>query len=345
MAFGFGGTYLLSRNDAAQPGPVTSTARPPRITPTSEPVQPTETPPVVEPEQPSEEVLALLADISAEREAMRTVSLKFESARRTAERLYAKQAKAAKEAADKEAAQAETAAKVKQATDRIKDLLAQAKQDYIAGRIYLPAGNSAIERYLDILKTGNDILTKNGISNADVQRGLGDGQMGLKYVLDLLGTEIDRHLKVGQTEEAGVLIARLRAVQPQYAQLASFDSQLQQLQANPLVLPRKQKERLAKSGKEIQKMNDRLQSDVNVDFAAVDKLYDTYAEANAGPETPGLETARASLVVVFAAAAKVQYDQNNTKELKKIVGLARKRNMSSQELLRWETLMNEGNNR
>jgi hypothetical protein len=272
----------------------------------------------------------LLADIAAEHDAMRTVGLKFEHASTNAQRrAKIEQQKAAALAKIEEKNKKEEQARLVMEQD-IKNLLMQAKQDYIAGRIYLPAGNSAADRYLGI-------LNKNS--------GNPDGVNGLRYITDLLAAEINRYLNVGQADAGAQLIARLRALQPQYSQLASFDTHLQQIQAKPVDLSRRQKDKLARSGNQLRKVNDMLQTAVNVDFKAVDKLYDTFEDADTGPETPGLETARASLVVVFAAAVKAQLDENDTTEAKKIVGLARRRNMSSQELLRWETVMNEGSKR
>jgi serine/threonine protein kinase len=326
VAFGFGGTYLLSRHE---PAPQTRVAPPaPRVevVPTNEPA------PVLvaaaEPEQPSEEVLALVADIAAEHETMRTVGLKFERARTVAVRL-------ARQEEIKRVADAKAVEKKKKDDETrlaneqsIKLLLTAAKQDYISGRIYLPIGNSAAERYLGIL---------------NISSGHPDGLAGLRYITDLLAAEIDRHLKVGQAEEAAALLARLRALQPQHVQLASFDTRLQ---AAPVNLPRKLREKLARSEKELHKMSDMLQTADNANFNAVNKLSSTYEEAaDAGPETPGVETARASLIVVFATAVKAQLDEKDTKEAKKIVSLARKRNMVSQELQQWESVLNEGDKR
>lgn len=329
VAFGFGG-YLFSRPGAplpqaklVQPAPV------PKPIPVAAPPSTVVAPAMAE--TPSEEVLALLQRLTTERETLASVQSLFTRARIREERVAAK---LRREEARKQQEEARLAA-LKRSEDqrlaneqRVKELLTLAKNDIADGHMYLPAGSSAADRYLEVLR---------------IDASHPDAMAAHRKIGELLIAESDRYLKVGQTAEAEALIGRLRSLQPQNPRLVSLETRLQS--AQPVELTRRDQARLADTAKKIDRANDTLDKK-NRNLRELDLASDAYKDATKLlPESPRLETLRERIVVSFAAATKAQLDENDVKEARKLVDMARKRDLFGPDLERWESLLNEADKR
>jgi hypothetical protein len=321
IAFGFG-TYLLSR-----PGPTpqlaTEIPKPvPQPLVVTAPPEPIVTAPVTSAE-PSAEVLAILQRVVDERKVMEKARVLVTQAVNRA----VKEAALAKAKRDKELRDAK-AEEQRLANERdIKNLLDQVENDYVEGRIYVPAGNSAADRYLAILK---------------LNAGHTEAQAKLDRIGQVVAAETNRYLKVGDTTQGSTLLSRLRGLQPQHPKLASLETLLQEVQAKPVVLARREKDTLARNSRLIDKSNKVLDKKA-MTFRDMDSASDAYADAEkASVETPGLETLRERIVVTFPASVKAQWDNNAAKDAKRTLDMARKRNLSSEELEKLDSSINQG---
>jgi serine/threonine protein kinase len=202
IAFGFG-SYLFSRPGPTQP--VAAVVQPP---PARAPVETTPMPePIIAlptPAEPSAQVLAILQRVVDERKVIEKARVLVRQARIRTEREEAIAARKRKE--DDERLKAEAARVANEVT--IPSLLETIKTDYVDGRIYLPVGNSAADRYVKILELNVNRL---------------EAQAGLKKIGELVAAEADRYLKVGDIARGGTLLSRLRALQPQHPKLSSLD--------------------------------------------------------------------------------------------------------------------------
>jgi serine/threonine protein kinase len=315
VAFGFG-TYYLSRPDAPQQQTVAV------MPPAPAPVTPA-TAPILIPEAAqglsAEELVALVQSIAQERAALSKVRVLVERAKRAEDRRLADERRAKDLLAAEERKKKEEAERIAREKD-INRLLATVQNDYYDGRIYLPAGNSAIDHYLEIIKLSS---------------GQPDAQAGVRRITEVMSAEIDRYLKAGRTTEGGALIARLRAVQPQNAQLAGFDTRL----LTPVEPSNRERAKLVKNERDVKKANELLDKKT-FSFRDMDSASDDYQDlAKASPETPGLETLRERIVIMIPGAAKAQWEDNNMKDAKRIVEMARKRNLGSDELQKLEATL------
>jgi serine/threonine protein kinase len=319
IAFGFG-TYLLSRPEATPPLATVIPKPAPAsvvITPAPEPVV------AVTPTEPSAEVLAILQRVVDERKLMVKIQVLVTKARERAEKEVALAARR-----KKEEERLRLLEETRLANERdIKNLLELVQNDYVEGRIYLPAGNSGADRYLGILK---------------IDTSHAEAQAGLNRIGGVIAAETNRYLKVGDTTQGSTLLSRLRTLQPQHPKLASLETLLQEVQTKPVVLARRERDTLARNSRLIEKSNKVLDKKT-MTFRDMDSASDAYVDAEkVSAETPGLETLRERIVVTFPASVKAQWDNNAAKDAKKTVDMARKRNLSSEELEKLDSSINQG---
>jgi serine/threonine protein kinase len=327
IAFGFG-TYLLSRPGPTQPvATVVESLKP--IPPPVEINLPPEPIVAATPAEPSAEVLAILQRVIDERKLMVKIQVLVTKARERAEKEATALARRIRE--EEKARKDEEVRVANEVT--IPGLLETVTNDYVDGRIYQPAGNSAADRYLEILKLNDNLkLNTNRL----------EAQAGLKRIGEVVAAETDRYLKVGDTMQGNTLLSRLRTLQPQHPKLAGLETLLQEVQAKPVVLARREKDTLAKNFRLIEKSNKVLDKK-SMTFRDMDSASDAYVDAEKGSaETPGLETLRERIVVTFPASVKAQWANNAAKDAKRTLDMARKRNLSSEELEKLDSSINQG---
>jgi hypothetical protein len=282
------------------------------------------------PAEPSAETLQALAQVAAEAESLRNLQALVQRERVKETRELAKlrdEERKRKRKEDEEARKVELANRKEEQRRadeaRKQELLAAAKQEYDKGRLYEPLGSSAADRYRDVLK---------------MDPAQPDAVAGLKKVSDLLAAEADRSLKLSRATNASSMIGRLRALQPQHPQLAELEVRLQMIQgAPPAELAGRQQKNLKRGEAAVAKAIGLLDRGTPLSLKDLDTATDAYkTAADVAPDVEGLDVLRERLVVSFAATTKSEWDNNDVKNARKTVDLARKNKLFSPELEQWD---------
>jgi serine/threonine-protein kinase PpkA len=205
----------------------------------------------------------------------------------------------------------------RQQEELIQRLLAAAKQAYAIGAYTGPAGDSAADRYRDVLS---------------LHANHPDAVAGLRKIADLRAEEARRALAVSDADKARSLIADITKLQPAHPALTDLQVAMATLEATPQQQGRKQAAALERANKHIQKAYRHLERKP-FDQKAADLATDEYDYAVAQmPMAPDLPALKERIVASYSEIVRAEIRDRDSKGALRMVSYARKRNWMSAEL-------------
>jgi hypothetical protein len=210
---------------------------------------------------------------------------------------------------------------------RIQELLTAAKNEYAAGALWQPTGASAADQYREILK---------------MQPARAEAVAGALRVANVLATEAANSEAAGDIYTSKLLVDQIQSLQPDYPKLGELQDRLQQLLANPASLSSHDRNRFERAAKYIARAQDDL-GHKPLDFHAVDDATEQYDKAaSAAPMAPGLPSLKERLIAAYPVAVRTELGNNDSKRALKLIGIAHKRNWSSEDLDQLEASIQAG---
>jgi serine/threonine-protein kinase PpkA len=205
----------------------------------------------------------------------------------------------------------------RQQEELIQRLLAAARQAYAIGAYTRPAGDSAADRYRDIL----------GLHPEHP-----DAVAGLRRIADLRAEEARRALAVSDADKARGLIDDITKLQPAHPALTDLQVAMATLEATPQQQGRKQAAALERANKHIQKAYRHLERRP-FDQKAADLATDEYdyavAQMSMAPDLPALKE---RIIASYSEIVRAEIRGNDFKGALRMISYARKRRWLSAEL-------------
>jgi serine/threonine-protein kinase PpkA len=205
----------------------------------------------------------------------------------------------------------------RQQEELIQRLLAAARQAYAIGAYTRPAGDSAADRYRDILGLHPDHP---------------DAVAGLRRIADLRAEEARRALAVSDADKARSLIDDVTKLQPAHPALTDLQVAMATLEATPQQQDRKQAVALERANRHIQKAYRHLERKP-FDQKAADLATDEYDNAVAQmPMAPDLPALKERIVASYSEIVRAEMRSSDSKGALRMISYARKRKWMSAEL-------------
>jgi serine/threonine-protein kinase PpkA len=205
----------------------------------------------------------------------------------------------------------------RQEDELIQRLLAAARQAYAIGAYTRPAGDSAADRYLEILGFRPDHA---------------DAIAGLRKIADLRAEEARRALAVSDADRARGLIADIGKLQPEHPALTDLQVAMATLEASPQQQGRRQAAALDRADKHIQKAYRHLDRKP-FDRKAADLATGEYDNAVAlMPMAPDLPALKERIVASYSEIVRAEIRDSDSKGALRMIGYARKRKWMTAEL-------------
>jgi serine/threonine-protein kinase PpkA len=205
----------------------------------------------------------------------------------------------------------------RQEEELIQRLLAAARQAYAIGAYTRPAGDSAADRYREIL---------------GFRPNHADATAGLRKIADLRAEEARRALAVGDADKVRGLLEDIGKLQPDHPTLTDLQVGMASLEASPQQQDRRQAAALEKADKHIEKAYRHLDRKP-FDRKAADLATDEYDNAVAQmPMAPDLPTLKERIMASYSEIVRAEIRDSDTKGALRMIGYARKRKWMTAEL-------------
>ncbi len=205
----------------------------------------------------------------------------------------------------------------RQEEELIQRLLAAARQAYAIGAFTRPAGDSAADRYLEILS---------------FRPNHADATAGLRKIADLRAEEARRALAVSDADKARSLIDDISKLQPQHPTLTDLQFAMATLEASPQQQGRRQAAALERADRHIQKAYRHLDRKP-FDRKAADLATGEYDNAAAEmPMAPDLPALRERIMASYSEIVRAEIRDSDTKSALRMISFARKRKWMTAEL-------------
>jgi hypothetical protein len=205
----------------------------------------------------------------------------------------------------------------RQQDELIQRLLAAARQAHAIGAYTRPVGDSAADRYRDVLGLHPDHP---------------DAVAGLRRIADLRAEEARRALAVSDADKARSLIDDITKLQPAHPALTDLQVAMATLEATPQQQDRKQTVALERANRHIQKAYRHLERKP-FDQKAADLATDEYDNAVAQmPMAPDLPALKERIVASYSEIVRAEIRSSDSKGALRMIGYARKRKWMSAEL-------------
>jgi hypothetical protein len=213
--------------------------------------------------------------------------------------------------------------------EEIRRLLAAAKAAYAAGAVTKPAGDSAADRYLEVLK---------------IRPTQPEARAGMDRIVNVLVEEARHAQSVGDAVALRKATTEIARVQPDNRMLPELESSLVSAESSRNVRTRREAADLDKVSRYIARayeLLDRKPFDMRAADAAT-KQYDL-AETLV-PMAPGLPTLKERLIEHYSIAVRTELSYKDSKRgvrAQRMIAYARKRNWMSTDLEELELTLKE----
>jgi hypothetical protein len=205
----------------------------------------------------------------------------------------------------------------RQEEELIQRLLAAARQAYAIGAYTRPAGDSAADRYREIL---------------GFRPNHADATAGLRKIADLRAEEARRALAVSDADKARGLIDDLTKLQPDHPTLTDLQVAMATLEGSPPQQGRREAAALERADKHIQKAYRHLDRKP-LDRKAADLATDEYDSAVAQmPMAPDLPALKERIMASYSEIVRAEIRESDTKGAQRMISYARKRKWMTAEL-------------
>jgi serine/threonine-protein kinase PpkA len=205
----------------------------------------------------------------------------------------------------------------RQEEELIQRLLAAARQAYAIGAYTRPAGDSAADRYREIL---------------GFRPNHADAMAGLRKIADLRAEEARRALAVNDADKARGLIDDVSNLQSDHPSLTDLQVAMATLEASPQQQGRRQALALERANRHIQKAYRHLERKP-FDQKAADMATDEYDNAVAQmPMAPDLPALKERITGSYSQIVRAEIRDSDTKGALRMLGYARKRQWMTAEL-------------
>jgi serine/threonine-protein kinase PpkA len=205
----------------------------------------------------------------------------------------------------------------RQEDELIGRLLAAAKHAYAVGAFTRPAGDSAADRYREIL---------------DLRAGHAEAAAGLRRIADLRAEEARRALAIGDADRSRGLIDDVTRIQPDHPALTDLTVAMTTLEGTPQTQGRKQAAALERANRHIQKAYRHLDRKP-FDQKAADLATNEYDNAvSQMPMSPELPTLKERILAAYSEVVRAEIRESDAKGALRMIGYARKRQWMTAEL-------------
>lgn len=201
--------------------------------------------------------------------------------------------------------------------EHVQRLLASAKSAYAIGAFTIPAGESAADRYREVLKLRPDQP---------------EALAGMQKIADILVDVARRAHAVGDTDKMRSLVADITRVQPNHRMLPELETSLAALDASPVQKTRRESAALERANKHIEKAYQALDRKP-LDQKAADRATDEYDIAAVQmPMAPGLPLLKERIIASYSEVVRTEVRFEDPKSALRMISYARKRKWMSTEL-------------
>jgi len=201
--------------------------------------------------------------------------------------------------------------------DNIQRLLAAAKGAYAQGAYIMPAGDSAADRYREVLK---------------MRANHPEAVAGLQRIANVLGEEARRAAAVGDADTLRSLVTDIGNLQPDHRLLPELENSLANIEASPTQRSRREAANLERVHKIIDKAYWYL-ARKPFDLRAADSATDQYdLAAGLMPMAPGLPVLKERIISAYSVAVSTELRGRDPKRAARVISYARKRDWMSPEL-------------
>jgi serine/threonine-protein kinase PpkA len=205
----------------------------------------------------------------------------------------------------------------RQEEELIQRLLAAARQAYAVGAYTRPVGDSAADRYREILS---------------FRPSHPDAAAGLRKIADLRAEEARRAIAVGDADKVRGLLEDINKLQPDHPTLTDLQVAMASLEASPPQQDRRQVTALERAGKHIEKAYRHLDRKP-FDLKAADLATDEYDNAvGQMPMAPDLPALKERIMAAYSEIVRAEIRDSDTKGAQRMIGYARKRKWMTAEL-------------
>jgi hypothetical protein len=205
----------------------------------------------------------------------------------------------------------------RQEEELIQRLLAAARQAYAIGAYTRPAGDSAADRYREILGFRADHP---------------DAKAGLRKIADLRAEEARRAIAVADADKARSLIDDIGTLQPDHPTLTDLQVSMAALEGSPQQQDRRRTAALERADKHIEKAYRHLDRKP-FDRKAADLATDEYDNAVAQmPMAPDLPALKERILASYSEIVRAEIRDSDSRGALRMIGYARKRKWMTAEL-------------
>jgi serine/threonine-protein kinase PpkA len=205
----------------------------------------------------------------------------------------------------------------RQEDELIQRLLAAARQAYAVGAYTRPAGDSAADRYTEILTLRPDHA---------------DAAAGLRRIADLRAEEARRALAVSDVDKARGFIDDIAKWQPAHPALADLQVGMTTLEASPQQKGKRQAAALERASRHVAKAYrhlDRKPLDQRAADLASDEYDNAAAQMAMAPELPALKE---RILFSYSEVVRGEIRERDAKAALRMIAYARKRKWMTAEL-------------
>jgi serine/threonine-protein kinase PpkA len=205
----------------------------------------------------------------------------------------------------------------RQEEELIQRLLAAARQAYAIGAYTRPAGDSAADRYREILS---------------FRPNHPDATAGLRKIVDLRAEEARRALAVGDVNKVRTVFDDIGKLQPEHPALTDLKVAVATLEASPQQQDRRQAAALERADRHIEKAYRHLDRKP-FDRKAADLATDEYDNAvGQMPMAPDLPALKERILASYSEIVRAEIRDSDTKGALRMISYARKRKWMTAEL-------------
>jgi hypothetical protein len=209
----------------------------------------------------------------------------------------------------------------RQTEDQIRELLLRARRAAAAGRLIEPSIELGSETVVAVYKQVLALAPSQPEALA-----------GLERVRAVLARETEFAAFAGDKARAQAYVALLRSLQPNAGALLELEARVQALDASPVVLSARQRDRYGRSAQSIERARSYLDNQ-RLDLRTITQALNEYDRAVAlVPSAPGLPLLKERITVLFPEATRRELAEENSQRALKVVQTARERGWSTPEL-------------
>jgi serine/threonine-protein kinase PpkA len=209
------------------------------------------------------------------------------------------------------------AAVIREQDEEVQRLLAAAKAAYAVGAVTKPAGDSAADRYREVLKIRPDQA---------------EARAGMERIINVLVTEARHAQSSGDATALRKATTEIKRLQPDHRDLPELEVSLAAIESSPGGRTRREAADMEKVSRYIARayeLLDRKPFDMRIADQAT-KQYDL--AATLVPMAPGLPTLKERLIAHYAIAVRTELNAKDPKRAQRMIAYARKRNWMSTDL-------------